>query len=920
MSRGCRVMLASLVAVFVTAATCLAGAMYRNDSGAVARAVRIEFSEPAEITSMWPSFPQRDPQGPATVIVLSGGEVPAGGWFSFTWRPQSAGIVQIGWHQSASTAGSPEAAHEDIPWDSTPYFFEYDAYAPLSFWKGESRPIGQALYWGLPGHDVRGLKVHMDKQTVAFQLIFASDTASESEYLYNVRLSRLGEECHIFIDPQARSATFEHRDRDGNWSGGLRLSERLMTAANALTVAVGLSDLPEPFTPALLADWSVQLHIAQGAGEAMEWFSFPGNKSYADHVVWLASVSPIADSKCDADTPAWLYNYVGLGLPRHGEGPFWIPVYLSLPPETPCGESYLLETSGGEEYALDRTGTGIFMTRISVPRLPHRLILRVLRDTTPVSEWLEQYVQNSYQAISIGLSGPLSSRGSSAHLPDNFRVILSPTDVWGTFVYGRHDDTHTRHYVESVLQRITEAGATDVLLASFVGWERIRPLPVLRPIVSGGTVTVSEQDLSRFVAEAHKRGLRVILMYHAVPLPGTEHLVRDLAGPHDHEWVSSFMEQYSDFMITQAEQAARAGVDVLVLNVSDAGVVYRGHEELWSSGMGLLVDQIKETFPGSLAYALSGPEVESILRQDLPLQGLQDIEVFFLYDYLIRGSFLGDSLSDIWLSFSSILKPASEIKGMLGGRPLVLVAMAMSFRSFTDSGYVNVVVLGQDRVQEPDFLVQVRYLEALFRYLGESASFDGVVVGWMHWDDPFGPDLPGGALAQMDLGVSIRNKPAEALIKRWFDGSNEVPPEPLADGAEGDPERTADGSRVTGVVTTTIRARARADECQGWPIMVVSIGSRPVWEVEVDSVEWRVYEGEVVLRPGAYDLCIDFTNDTAVPGVCDRNLFLDWIEIGGERVEVETAEYEAVRQHVLPGLHYLGFWVSAKICLPFTPR
>ncbi|QAA76171.1 MAG: hypothetical protein BIP78_0405 [Candidatus Bipolaricaulis sibiricus] len=75
MSRGCRVTLVGLVAVFGVAVTCLAGAMYQNTSGAVARAIRIEFSEPAELTSMYPSFPQRDPQGPAKVIVLSGGEV-----------------------------------------------------------------------------------------------------------------------------------------------------------------------------------------------------------------------------------------------------------------------------------------------------------------------------------------------------------------------------------------------------------------------------------------------------------------------------------------------------------------------------------------------------------------------------------------------------------------------------------------------------------------------------------------------------------------------------------------------------------------------------------------------------------------------------------------------------------------------------
>ncbi len=95
------------------AGTVLAGAMYWNDSGAVAWAVRIEFSEPAEITSMYPNLPQRDPQGPATAIVLSGGEVPAGSWFSFTWRPDTARVVKIEWLASPPTSARPNLGFSD---------------------------------------------------------------------------------------------------------------------------------------------------------------------------------------------------------------------------------------------------------------------------------------------------------------------------------------------------------------------------------------------------------------------------------------------------------------------------------------------------------------------------------------------------------------------------------------------------------------------------------------------------------------------------------------------------------------------------------------------------------------------------------------------------------------------------------------
>ena len=97
MSRVCGGMLLVIALVFCVTGSCSAGAMYQNTSGALARAIRIEFSEPAEIAWMYPSFPQRNPQGASTVIVLSGGEVPAGGWFSFSWRPDTVRVVQVDW-------------------------------------------------------------------------------------------------------------------------------------------------------------------------------------------------------------------------------------------------------------------------------------------------------------------------------------------------------------------------------------------------------------------------------------------------------------------------------------------------------------------------------------------------------------------------------------------------------------------------------------------------------------------------------------------------------------------------------------------------------------------------------------------------------------------------------------------------------
>ncbi len=110
---GWRVLLIGVLIVGVSS-PCFAGAMYRNDSGAVARAVRIEFSEPAEITSTDRSFPERNPQGPSTVIGLSGGGVPAGGWITFSWRPDTARVVKVEWLARPPSASQPSASRLNL--------------------------------------------------------------------------------------------------------------------------------------------------------------------------------------------------------------------------------------------------------------------------------------------------------------------------------------------------------------------------------------------------------------------------------------------------------------------------------------------------------------------------------------------------------------------------------------------------------------------------------------------------------------------------------------------------------------------------------------------------------------------------------------------------------------------------------------
>ncbi|KUK26013.1 MAG: hypothetical protein XD60_1829 [Acetothermia bacterium 64_32] len=63
------------------------GAVYTNDTGGVTYGFRVEFAGPVVITSHSAALPVQSPEGEATALTFSGGEVPPGGSFWLSWRP-----------------------------------------------------------------------------------------------------------------------------------------------------------------------------------------------------------------------------------------------------------------------------------------------------------------------------------------------------------------------------------------------------------------------------------------------------------------------------------------------------------------------------------------------------------------------------------------------------------------------------------------------------------------------------------------------------------------------------------------------------------------------------------------------------------------------------------------------------------------
>lgn len=94
---------------------------------------------------------------------------------------------------------------------------------------------------------------------------------------------------------------------------------------------------------------------------------------------------------------------------------------------------------------------------------------------------------------------------------------------------------------------------------------------------------------------------------------------------------------------------------------------------------------------------------------------------------------------------------------------------------------------------------------------------------------------------------------------------------------------TAGTTSKTVTTTTTAAAivvRARGEQCNGSPQMVVKIDGNQVMSSTVTATStWTDYSANVAVPAGTHTIEISFTNDAYVSGSCDRNLLVDRVAL-----------------------------------------
>ena len=346
---------------------------------------------------------------------------------------------------------------------------------------------------------------------------------------------------------------------------------------------------------------------------------------------------------------------------------------------------------------------------------------------------------------------------------------------------------YARSLWKETLNRIQQDGATRVLIYNWTGFDDFT-----KPNwgLSKSFMAMSDSNFQFIVVEARKRNLEVFYSHEfdyidlkgntLAPVLSADTLIK-LTTKEDFR---KTLDSYHLFIVSQARLAQQFGVAGMQVDWAYPGLtqIIQGQPNydpefrtMYLNEVSLIVDDIRAVFTGKLEIgALATPALDNGIAAKI------DAISFTLNIGSItaeeNGNLTVDFLKNKYKSLiqQKYLEVFSQIGSAASNLPVIWRVQVQSKYDYYVTGWTESVICGSSpciqQTYMTDYSVQAIGTEASLEAINEQTYFksDSVIIDAGYWfNDDMVPRLD-GQTGFPNLHQSIRNKPAENIVKYWF--------------------------------------------------------------------------------------------------------------------------------------------------------
>jgi hypothetical protein len=386
-------------------------------------------------------------------------------------------------------------------------------------------------------------------------------------------------------------------------------------------------------------------------------------------------------------------------------------------------------------------------------------------------------VENAYCAIDKDeVAYPIEYLGEyefpnivGAPLPSTIQRLVGLKDVWipepnkneGCTALG-YDVM--REAFEKTLPRVKALDASGITLSNYVHF-----LDFENAIIDGPEKAAMPEGDFRFAASnAKEQGLDVVLYLNLAP--GNEPVSWDIP---NEAWLTTLIRNWGEFVLNQAKIAEDTEIDAIMLNHFDYQPGIHGFEDVFQTEMLALLQKVRDAYTGKVLLMIEPIWGADLNKLDILLR---QVDAFLISPVTIVLESAPNKTVSVNNLKSLYLKYFEEIGRDFGryGKPVYLRVLIQSTKVFLEEGWHEEMFCIQRGIDpcyqkslEVDFSAQAIAYEAMMEAIKEASGnyLDvGAVDSYGYWyTDVILPDV-----SQPQIGQSVRNKPAESIVKQWF--------------------------------------------------------------------------------------------------------------------------------------------------------